>query len=256
MSPLASPIIELRHVHFAYGSEMVLEDISFTVHPGEYVAVVGPNGGGKSTLAKLILGILSPLQGTVLVGGTDPRQHVFPIGYVPQHATYQTHFPITVLETVLMGLPRGRRRIPGYRKEERDRALATLEQVGLQDCASARLDSLSGGQKQRAMVARVLMSDPPLLLFDEPTANVDPHGKFCLFDIFANLTPQRTVVIISHDLIATGSAATSVAVVNRRLIQRSHMDDAMLALMYGQHGTSCPLFRSLHNLHTFTTPRS
>lgn len=243
-----TPIVELHQVTFAYGSEPVLEDIDFTVMPGDYVAVVGPNGGGKTTLIKLILGVLSPQRGTVQVCGENPRKRQISIGYVPQHGAFQPHFPITVLETVLMGLPRQGRRTPGYRPEDKDRAMAALNQVGMAHEAHRRLDGLSGGQKQRTLVARALVAAPKLVLCDEPTANVDPQGKVCLFDLFASLAPRHTVIVVSHDLIATASAVTSIAVVNRRIIQRRHLDEVMLTLMYGEHGTSCPISDYLQGL--------
>ncbi len=242
------PVVFIHGVTFAYNGEPALEDIHFTVYPGDYVAVVGPNGGGKTTLIKLILGLLRPQRGQVLVCGQDPRHRHAPIGYVPQHAAFQGDFPITVLETVLMGLPRHGRRTPGYRKDERAKALAMLDDVDLASMAHRRLDTLSGGQKQRALVARALMTDPQLLLFDEPTANIDPQGKVCLFDLFARLIPQRTIIVVSHDLIATASHVTSVAVVNRRLLQHHTIDEAMLTLMYGEHSPSCPISPYLHRL--------
>lgn len=247
--PPAEPVVALRGVTFAYGAEPVLEDVHLTVRAGDYVAVVGPNGGGKTTLVKLILGVLCPQRGEVRVCGQDPQRRRAPIGYVPQQAAFQGHFPITVLETVLMGLPRTPPRTPGYCAEDRAKALATLEQVELAHLAHRRLDTLSGGQKQRALVARALMAEPQLLLFDEPTANIDPQGKVCLFDLFARLTPQHTVIVVSHDLIATAaSQVTSIAVVNRRLIQHHVLDEAMLALMYGEHGASCPVAGYLQDL--------
>jgi zinc transport system ATP-binding protein len=250
-----APIVALRHVTFAYGTEPVLEDIDFTVMAGDYVAVVGPNGGGKTTLIKLILGVLSPQKGTIQVCGESPRRRRTSIGYVPQHAAFQPHFPTTVLETVLMGLPREGRRTPGYRKEDRDRAMAALEHVGMAHEAQKRLNTLSGGQKQRTLVARALVAAPKLVLCDEPTANVDPHGKVCLFDLFASLVPRHTVIVVSHDLIATASAVTSVAVVNRRIIQRRRLDEAMLTLMYGEHGANCPVADYLQDLRQSHHPR-
>jgi zinc transport system ATP-binding protein len=251
----AAPIVAFQHVTFAYDAEPVLEDIDFTVMPGDYVAVVGPNGGGKTTLIKLILGVLSPQEGTIHVCGESPRKRQTSIGYVPQHAAFQPHFPITVLETVLMGLPREGRRTPGYRVEDKDRAMTALKQVGMEHEARKRFDALSGGQKQRTLVARALVAAPKLVLCDEPTANVDPHGKVCLFDLFASLVPRHTVIVVSHDLVATASSVTSVAVVNRRIIQRRRLDAAMLTLMYGEHGASCPISEYLQGLHQSHPPR-
>jgi zinc transport system ATP-binding protein len=133
--------------------------------------------------------------------------------------------------------------------------MAALEHVGMAHEAQKRLNTLSGGQKQRTLVARALVAAPKLVLCDEPTANVDPHGKVCLFDLFASLVPRHTVIVVSHDLIATASAVTSVAVVNRRIIQRRRLDEAMLTLMYGEHGANCPVADYLQDLRQSHHPR-
>ncbi len=237
------PVIELRGVSFAYGDRNVLSDVNLTVKSGDFMAVVGPNGGGKTTLVKLILGLLAPKAGAVRVLGRDPRQSTPAVGYVPQHAVVQPSFPITVHAAVLLGLRREGRRWPGYSSNEKNKALDTLAMVGMADLAERRFDALSGGQKQRVLVARALVSDPALLLFDEPTANIDPQGKVCLFDLLSALSQSITVVMVSHDLISASTRITSVAAVNATLIQNQNreLSPEMLALIYGTHDATCPL---------------
>lgn len=242
------PVISLHGVSFAYDGQDVLTDINLTVHVGDFMAVVGPNGGGKTTLVKLILGLLSPKTGEVRVLGADPASTRPAIGYVPQHAVVQPSFPITVLDAVLLGL-RNRgglltgRRWPGYSAAEKNKAMESLRLVDMLDFATRRFDALSGGQKQRVLVARALVSDPGLLLFDEPTSNIDPHGKLCLFDLLSALSSRITILMVSHDLISASTRINSVAAVNQRLIQNRNREltPKMLELIYGAHDASCPL---------------
>ena len=235
-----TPVIRLEDVSFAYNGEDVLSNVNLTVRQDDFLAIVGPNGGGKTTLVKLILGLLAPRRGSVRVMGRDPAASRPNIGYVPQNATVQPQFPITVLDVVLMGLEHSGRHSA---RQSRELALNTLRLVAMADYQSRRFGTLSGGQKQRVLVARALISQPSLLLFDEPTANIDPQGKVCLFDMLATLSSEITVVLVSHDLISASGGITSVAVVNRQLIQRRDktLTPDMLQLIYGAHDASCPL---------------
>lgn len=174
---------------------------------------------------------------------------------MPQHAKVQPSFPVTVQDVVLLGLRRpaglfAPRRWPGYGKAERQKALDTLRMVDMADLAQRRFDALSGGQKQRVLVARALVSEPALLLFDEPTSNIDPQGKVCLFDLLAVLSRSITIVMVSHDLISASSRIGSVAAVNRTLIHNSSRDltPQMLELIYGTHDASCPLDEYIRGL--------
>jgi len=247
MTAAGAPVIELSGVSYAYDNREVLTDVDLLVNSGDFLAVIGPNGGGKTTLVKLILGLLRPLSGDVRVLGADPLAVRPAVGYVPQHALIQPSFPITVLETVLLGLrPRAGKfvpRWPGYRAREKAKALETLGMVDMADMAGRRFDALSGGQKQRVLVARALVSDPGLLLFDEPTSNIDPQGKVCLFDLLSALSSSITIVMVSHDLISASTRITSVAAVNGRLLQNRsrELTPQMLELIYGSHDASCPM---------------
>ncbi len=165
------------------------------------------------------------------------------VGYVPQHANVQLSFPITVLDVVLMGLHRKGLRFPWYTSRDRQKALDMLQLVGMSDYKDRRFDALSGGQKQRVLVGRGLASEPRLLVFDEPTSNMDPHGKICLFELLAHLSGSLTILMVSHDLISASGRISGVAAVNNRLIQRDkkEMTPEMLELIYGTHDATCPL---------------
>lgn len=246
----AAPVIELQNVSFAYGSRNVLTQVNLTVRASDFMAIVGPNGGGKTTLVKLILGLLPPGDGRIRVLGQTPEQSRPEIGYVPQHAFIHPNFPITVRDAVLLGLRRKGRRWPGYLPSERKKAEDVLHLVGMAELGERRFDALSGGQKQRVLVARALVSNPALLLFDEPTANIDPQGKVCLFELLSALSASITIVMVSHDLISASARITSVAAVNKHLIQNSgnELTPDMLALIYGTHDASCPMDEYIRGL--------
>lgn len=212
--------IELNNVHFSYNGAPVLQDVSLDVAEGAFLAVLGPNGGGKSTLLKLLLGLLSPQSGTVSVLGRPPGQSGGLIGYLPQNTRTGQGFPITVLDAVVLGLVRpGLAGIRGLlpSRRERDLGRKALERVDLADQAGRSLADLSGGQRQRAFIARALVSGPKLLLLDEPTASVDPVARDGLLRLLADLSREMTIVMVSHDVSALSRGVTAVACVNRTL---------------------------------------
>jgi zinc transport system ATP-binding protein len=212
--------IELRALHFAYNGSPVLDGINLEVPEGAYLAVLGPNGGGKSTLLKLLLGLVSPKSGTVRVLGRAPGQSGGLIGYLPQTTRTGRGFPITVLDAVILGLVRpGLAGIRGLRpsRQERELGRKALERGDLADQAERSLGDLSGGQRQRAFIARALVSGPRLLLLDEPTASVDPVARDGLLRLLADLNREMTIVMVSHDVSVLSRGVTAVACVNRTL---------------------------------------
>lgn len=244
-----SNVISLKDVTFAYnGGDNAVEGVNLEVEEGAFLAIIGPNGGGKTTLVKLMLGLLRPASGTVSVLGADPAEIVPQVGYVPQHAAIEASFPIRVMDVVLLGLCRTKCQRFGLPRGQRDQAMEALRMVEMERYAQHRFDELSGGQRQRVLVARAIVARPKLLLFDEPTSNIDPHGKICLFDMMAEFSKTLTVVMVSHDLISASAGITEVAVVNRQLIQGGEITPEMLGLIYGTHDHSCPLDGYLRSL--------
>lgn len=235
--------LEIKNLWFAYNGEPVLQDVNMTLRTGSFLVMVGPNGGGKTTLIKCMLGLLEPSRGTVRIMGRDPLHERVPMGYVPQHIAAPVGLPVNVLDVVCMGLSRRGLAAITKRKEDRVQALRALERVQLADLADRPYATLSGGQKQRALVARALVADPHILIFDEPTANIDPQGKLCLYELLASLAGDISVVLVSHDLVAASTRVDAVAAVNRRLIMGSGhtITREMLALLYGEHHHPCPM---------------
>ncbi|MBN2474537.1 MAG: metal ABC transporter ATP-binding protein [Pirellulales bacterium] len=220
MSP-EGPVIDLQGVSFAYDQAPVLEDVNLSVARRESICIVGPNGGGKTTLLKLILGLLNPQSGRVEVFGQTPRRARLRVGYMPQFYRHDPQFPITVTDIVLMGRL-GRPGLAGwfgwYDRADRRAARDALAEVGMDSFAGRPFSELSGGQRQRVLIARALCCQPDLLLLDEPTAYVDTLIEARLVEILKELNHRMTIVMVSHDLGFVSEMVQRVVCVNRRVL--------------------------------------
>jgi len=194
------PLIEIEGVWFSYDGEVVLEDVNLTIGERDFVSVVGPNGGGKTTLLRLILGLLKPDRGRIRVFGLPPVEARGRIGYMPQYARFDPRFPVTVLDVVLMGRHSAGRIFGRFTRRDREIAREVLDQVGLADLADRPFSALSGGQRQRVLIARALACRPDLLLLDEPTANLDVVVEGQLYDLLSEISRHLTVILVSHEL--------------------------------------------------------
>ena len=216
-------IIKIRNLNFSYDKQVVLEDINLDYSSDEFLAIIGPNGGGKSTLLKLILGLLKPQSGEIKLFGKEPSEVSKFIGYVPQNFLSNQSFPMMVLEVVLMGLID--KKIFGfYSKDEKALALSALEKVGMREFANARIGELSGGQRQRVYIARALCANAKVLILDEPTASIDTKGQAEIYEILKGINANGVgVVLVSHDLNIVLNYATKVAYVSKNLhIHKTH----------------------------------
>lgn len=188
--------ISISNLSFSYEKNPILEGIDFFVEKGKFIGVIGPNGCGKTTLLKLILGFLKPTKGQILLFGKKPELSKHLIGYVPQLNRTDPDFPITVLELVMLGLITNTR---AFQKNAKENALYWIEKLGLYGYRFASFSSLSGGFAQRALLARALVSDPDLLILDEPTANVDAKSKEMILDILYKFRGEKTILLVTHD---------------------------------------------------------
>jgi zinc transport system ATP-binding protein len=210
-------IIEIKELSFSYHKQKILEEINLKVEEKDFLAIIGPNGGGKSTLLKLILGINPVKKGSIKTFGEKPTKNLSKIGYVPQNTNVNTDFPIKVIEVVLMGHIGTKRPLFGYAKEEKMCALGALAQVGMEKFANEKIGSLSGGQRQRVMIARALCAHPQILILDEPTASIDIEGQKQIYKLLEDLNQYITIIVVSHDISVIMQYANKVVHINKKL---------------------------------------
>lgn len=229
-----TPDIILEQVNFSYDRELILEDVNLSIGKREFIGIIGPNGGGKTTLLRLILGLLTPDSGTIRVFGQPPATACHRIGYVPQHLQFDQRFPATAFDIVQMGRV-GQGHFGRISKTEKQAAEEALAAVGLSKYKKRKFAGLSGGQRQRVLIARALASDPELLLFDEPTANVDSSSGEKLYQILAELNKRMTILVVSHDIGFVNHHITSVVCVNHQVVihPTSTLDGRNIIDMYG-----------------------
>lgn len=221
------PIIELTHVTFSYSAAPVLEDINLHLHAGQFAALVGPSGAGKTSLLKLILGILSPLHGDVRINGQALNGKQAPrIGYVPQLETVDWNFPVTVEQVVLMGAVRRSGIWPWPSSRERQHAQAVLKSLEIDHLSHQHIRNLSGGQQQRVFLARALVADPDLLVLDEPTTGVDMRTAENVLHTLGHLNMQgMTILMTTHDLNAAAAHVPWVICLNRTIVAQGSPED-------------------------------
>jgi zinc transport system ATP-binding protein len=211
------PIIEIKNLSFSYHKQKILENINLTVEEKDFLAIIGPNGGGKSTLLKLILGINSIQDGSIHTFGAVPKKNLSKIGYVPQNTNVNTDFPIKVIEVVLMGHIGEKQPLFGYAKDETMCAMGALTQVGMESFANVKIGELSGGQRQRVMIARALCAHPKILILDEPTSSIDLDGQKQIYELLKKLNNYITIIVVSHDISVIMKYANSVVHINKKL---------------------------------------
>ncbi|MCK5133173.1 MAG: metal ABC transporter ATP-binding protein [Candidatus Sabulitectum sp.] len=211
-------LIELENITAGYNRDHpAIENVDLSVEKNDFVAIIGPNGGGKTTLLKVVLGLLVPYAGTVRVFGEEPAHSRKNIGYVPQVIPSRT-FPVSVLDVVLMGRLGSSGLFRRYSDEDRSIAIENLEKLGVFHLAKKRMDQLSGGQKQRVLIARALAGEPELLLLDEPVASVDTETQHSFYNLLSRLNNRMAVVLVTHDVGAVSSHVKSIACINRNLV--------------------------------------
>jgi zinc transport system ATP-binding protein len=226
--------IRFDHVSFSYDGEPVLVDADIEIRRGQFATVVGPNGGGKTSLLLLALGMRRPDRGQVRIFGGPPDRQRGRMGYVPQFARFDPLFPVTAQDVVLMGRL-GRRSLGPYGREDRAAAHTALAEVGLDAVERRPFSDLSGGQRQRVLIARALATAPDILLLDEPTANVDRLATDKLYELLVELNHRLTVLLVSHDLGVVSRFASNVVCVNKTVfIHPTHeLTGEMIRKLYG-----------------------
>ena len=238
--------VSIRDLSFSYDTQAVLTDVNLDIYPFDSICIVGPNGGGKSTLIKLIIGLLTPDTGSVLIFGEKPEDARLRVGYVPQYAHYDPLFPISVLEVVCMGCLGGS--FTGkYSAEDKEKARQSLAVVGLSDLVNRPFTSISGGQRQRVLIARALASGGDILILDEPTANIDHESEMQFFDLLTGLNERMTILMVTHEVGFASTFFKRIACVNKQVLihPTSELTGDLIRDMYGgdlqmiRHDHSC-----------------
>lgn len=233
---MPEPVIEIRDLSFSYGSGTVLEHIELDVPRGEFLGIVGPNAGGKSTLLKIMLGLLVPQSGRVRLLDREPVAARKDMGYVPQYPVFSRDFPVTAEQVVAMGRLGTGRLLGGYSKKDRLIVSRVMEETEIAELARRRIETLSGGQLQRVLVARALACEPKIMFLDEPTANIDMRVENDIFDLLKLLNERMTIIVVSHDVAFISRYVDRVACLNRTLLchQTEDIDGHTIQELYGE----------------------
>jgi len=206
--------VEVKNLYFKYDNEWVLENVNFELKEKEFMAIIGPNGGGKTTLLKILLGFLKPTKGEVKIYGKPPKENRTIIGYVPQHTNFSLDIPITVFDIVLQGrLKKGKF---FYSKEDKQKAKEILKSLKIYEFKDRKIKDLSGGQRQKVLIARALVSEPKIIMMDEPTSAIDPTGQKEILDLIESL--EITRIVVSHDIKILLRNVDKIAYIHKKAI--------------------------------------
>jgi zinc transport system ATP-binding protein len=210
-------MINIINMDAGYENEPVLENINFTVYEGDFIGLIGPNGGGKTTLIKVLLGLVIPTRGRVTIKGLPVEIGRKYLGYVPQVVDFDREFPINVWDVVQLGRLGKRGLLKRYNENDKQVVESALRNVEMLEFYKKPVGDLSGGQRQRVYIARALASEPEVLILDEPTSNVDPHISSSIFSLLNKLNEKITIMMITHDMSAVSSYTKTVGCINRNL---------------------------------------
>jgi len=242
-------IIQAKNLNFSYfknPATNALTEISFDVYKKDFVGLIGPNGGGKSTLLKIILGLLQPDKGEINIFGKTTKNARNHIGYVPQYSQIDLNYPISVWEVVISGLL-GKKRIASFfNTEEKEKTNEILKKMKLNNIKNRSIGNLSGGQRQRVLLARSLIRNPKLLLLDEPTNNVDKESGDNLYNFLAELNKKMTIILVSHDFNTVSKYVNRIFCLKQRLVchDAKKITEACISsdFKHVHHGKDCIIY--------------
>jgi zinc transport system ATP-binding protein len=210
--------VEVNNIYVKFEENVILENVCLSVPEGDFLGIIGPNGGGKTTLLKIILGLIKPDSGSVEIFGSDISKSQHLVSYVPQYSVFDLTYPISVFDVVLTGRLNKKKMLGSYKKEDKEIAMQSLELVGLADLKTRMVGSLSGGEKQRILIARALAKQSRVLLLDEPTASVDAASGTNFYSILQHLNEKMTIILVSHDIGAVSENVKKIACLNKNLV--------------------------------------
>ena len=228
---MSNAIIEIKNLSAGYDGRTVLRDVNLTVYERDFLGIIGPNGGGKTTLIKCILGLLKPYGGEIII--REPA-----IGYLPQYTTIDKKFPITVEEVVLSGLSSRKSLTARFTAEQRRKAGEVIRRMGLEGMEQRAIGTLSGGQLQRALLGRAVIADPTVLILDEPSTYIDKHYEARLYELLADINKQCAIILVSHDIGTVLQQVKSIACVNETL---DYHPDTGISEEWLERNFHCPI---------------
>jgi zinc transport system ATP-binding protein len=221
---MAEEVIRLENVWLYYDGRPALEDINLSLYKDDFLGIIGPNGGGKTTLLRVLLGLAKPSRGRVTILGELPEKGRRHMGYLPQRSLFDSDFPASVMEVVLLGRLGHTAMFHRYNSADRNAATEALKRVGMLEHRNQQIGKLSGGQQQRVFVARALASNPKILLMDEPMASVDTPMQAGFYELLDSLKRKMTIVMVSHDISVVSAYVDKIACLNRRLYYHGTKD--------------------------------
>lgn len=244
-----TPIIEIKNLSAGYDGHIVLRDINLTIHDRDFLGIIGPNGGGKTTLIKCILGLLKPVSGEIiydvptqetepLAKRTSTSASAITIGYLPQYNVIDRKFPISVEEAVLSGLSSKKSLFSRFTAEQREKANATIKHMGLEGLERRAIGQLSGGQLQRALLGRAIISDPSVVILDEPSTYIDKRFEARLYELLGEINEQCAIILVSHDIGTVLQQVKSIACVNETL---DYHPDTGITTEWLEKNFNCPI---------------
>ena len=239
-------IVQVKGVSVHYGNTCALENVNLDIIEGDFLGVIGPNGGGKTTFLKTLLGFIKPSEGSIIIQGNSSARTQIKIGYVPQHTGFERSFPINVLDVVLMGLIEKKELLfRRFSAKEKEAAVCVMEQVGIAELKNRQIGQLSGGQMQKVLLSRTLLQKPELLLLDEPTASMDAVSRTKIYEILIALNKEITIVAVTHDTDFISSHIKTIACLNKKLYYHGEpgLDEALIQQVYG-----CPIELLAHGV--------
>lgn len=236
---MPTPIIEIRNLNAGYDGRTVLRDVNLTVYDRDFLGIIGPNGGGKTTLIKCILGLLKPVSGEISFASPRTTGHSqLTMGYLPQYNSIDRKFPITVEEVILSGLSSKKPLTSRFTKEHREKARRVIARMGLEGLEERAIGALSGGQLQRALLGRAIISDPEVVILDEPSTYIDKRFEARLYQLLVEINKDCAIILVSHDIGTVLQQVKSIACVNETL---DYHPDTGITGEWLERNFNCPI---------------
>jgi zinc transport system ATP-binding protein len=243
---MTEEMVEIQNVTAGYGQTAVLDNVNLLIEKGSFTGIIGPNGGGKTTLLKLMLGLIKPWKGQVKLLGYNPRKKRHCVGYVPQASTINMQFPISIRQVVLSGRLAGMKPFwHHYRHSDLKIVDQCLSRLDILDLAERQIGQISRGQLQRVLIARALAVQPAMLLLDEPTNGLDASASSHLYELLQKLNDEMTIIMVTHDTLAISAYVKDIACINRSLYYHGepNISQELVLELYG-----CPVDLIAHGV--------